>query len=1510
MNNQVTSLAFGQLGTGALSLNGNITAPMITALADKITVEGTLTAVSGTVLISSATVTTIGTTAVIRADAAVDGNGGTITVWSDWDTDFRGILTAKGGTDSGNGGFIEVSGKSVNLLGTVNTMAVNGQAGTFWLDPDDIIVDASGLPPTGYTGITTYVSSTALVDYLNTNGNYLLTARNTIEVKETIGLNHSWIGGHRLTLQAGSKITLIKSIVANGLGSSVVLEITGAGGEIVLNGTDSDFKIKANNIDFKVGQTGTSKITSKGTILHLDASGGGALAVSYDGLLPTRTAGAGNVFQFDAVGSFTANHIYANSTNVVYDSGLYYSGALLNSSGIRSTEGIGFGVTASDYSVGVKAGVAAPTFTGPTVTRSNVNLAITSSTYALSKAANDGFTVASLTIGKNAIVTAQNGESFNGNLYFTAVRGSLNLSGDFTLTSDTISFDSTINVIRAPDAVGDNLILRPRQWISLSAMNSLPFNVTIDLGSTASLQLNDAVFTSTKDITLIRNGNNPNQISTAFSYVNSKFAVKNFTVINNYTGNLTVPTITNSTYSWLESKVKATSKSQKFMVTGNITFNSSYSLSASFTTEFAASQNIIMTNLVEFSGNYRLTASSGTISSNGLSSLKFGGGNVTINSASTINLTATGEMSLGGTITSVGNIGVTAGSLSLSSNVISRGGDVTIDLGNGVYTNKGYSWNSSGKNVSIAYGGANITGGTMAFLLTKDSVSGVFNQTLRSSSAEIINALDEAIATESPIYSLFFVNVGSSTDNTNSESRYFTMDKIGRIGILRNQTDVSDIAKFTGSNPILDLEAYNLDVYFSDVNYTSKNIGVKAKNIFFEGKNTFENLTVIAQGIVRETETNRIPASITTNGSIEVEAGDVISLAGKNNFKIITGLKAKNRLAVNTVDFVLSTTDEITGAPIIFTGETFTLLTTVKSNSNGNKLIANKKITITLKKLDENGNETGGEIHSNDGVKWQSTDNQNLAVTFGFKDTSGVIFDLGTGSFTQTILNPTGTRSKPFAAYAGTTIPKDNNYQYLNITRINNDYNYFSPSEVLAGTTTLGPLPVGLKPTNVAINGLDLSSTTNLVIRTSVVLNGNVILGTRNELSFANDVTVNQGTTVNGNLILTAGKSLTVNSGGTKATQFTGGMVTITGTGGFRINLNGDFKQDADSSAFTAGSDLVQIYSQGASAVSFLNLNNAMNVNFNSATTELLYWSNTSVIYQNYEFTESKFPFSSLSSTGRDVYLNNITLSKDIEISGRDNNVTVNVAKKGTSLYPMLRIKTLKGKVTIIGDLGEYIDQPNFNVTTTSGNVSVENFGLYSDSSLTINSGGTVNLRNSSNSSTIQITKSTETTVENFKFNGGVLKIVSSGVVTLDTMSSEGGSGRLDISAQSVVTRNAINTGGASIKIDTTGNISLSNINSGGASLVLASSDGTIVGTNLIVGGVHFRAAGSVSLQGGFGSVSGRGSSVDIVNSSAGTILGQISTDNNGPTLVGSFIIPSQNPNELPRTVRYPPTNN
>ncbi len=96
--------------------------------------------------VQNATITYFGKDAVLKADATDNGNGGKVIVWADDTTRAYGSISARGGRNGGNGGFIETSGHSyLDVAGVrVSAAASAGLAGNWLLDPGEIQLSSGG----------------------------------------------------------------------------------------------------------------------------------------------------------------------------------------------------------------------------------------------------------------------------------------------------------------------------------------------------------------------------------------------------------------------------------------------------------------------------------------------------------------------------------------------------------------------------------------------------------------------------------------------------------------------------------------------------------------------------------------------------------------------------------------------------------------------------------------------------------------------------------------------------------------------------------------------------------------------------------------------------------------------------------------------------------------------------------------------------------------------------------------------------------------------------------------------------------------------------------------------------------------------------------------------------------------------------------------------------------------------------------------------------------------------
>lgn len=158
----------------------------------------------------------VGPQTKIFADAMTQGNGGKIILWSDKSTRFYGAISAKGGAQSGNGGFIEVSGKdSLVFDGKVDTNAVYGQLGTLLLDPKFIEIKTVG--GSGYSnGVNNlFANDAAGTDILTpasinaANANIILQANTDVTFTDALALTNNT---RTLTVQAGRSILINNTI--------------------------------------------------------------------------------------------------------------------------------------------------------------------------------------------------------------------------------------------------------------------------------------------------------------------------------------------------------------------------------------------------------------------------------------------------------------------------------------------------------------------------------------------------------------------------------------------------------------------------------------------------------------------------------------------------------------------------------------------------------------------------------------------------------------------------------------------------------------------------------------------------------------------------------------------------------------------------------------------------------------------------------------------------------------------------------------------------------------------------------------------------------------------------------------------------------------------------------------------------------------------------------------------------------------------------------------------------
>ena len=177
--------------------------------------------------------TTIGREVAIQADALTTGDGGRVIVWSDRVTRFYGNISARGGRDSGAGGFAEISGKQHLQFApnSIDLSAPKGLIGELLLDPLDIVIsDADGSDDSAVSGDNViYFNDDSTATYNITpaafeaiDADITLQALQDITVSSPIDRTGS--GDSTLTLQAGRNLTIDANITGSNGAHSFIFE--------------------------------------------------------------------------------------------------------------------------------------------------------------------------------------------------------------------------------------------------------------------------------------------------------------------------------------------------------------------------------------------------------------------------------------------------------------------------------------------------------------------------------------------------------------------------------------------------------------------------------------------------------------------------------------------------------------------------------------------------------------------------------------------------------------------------------------------------------------------------------------------------------------------------------------------------------------------------------------------------------------------------------------------------------------------------------------------------------------------------------------------------------------------------------------------------------------------------------------------------------------------------------------------------------------------------------------
>lgn len=321
--------------------------------------------------IQNASKTYVGYDSIVLADALVSGNGGKVINWSDDGTIFHGFISAKGGSQGGNGGFVEVSGHHyLKYDGKVSLEAVLGKAGELLLDPDTItIIDTFGSNGTsgGVIGVTLNPPSDQTLAFADNSGTAItldisdLTTLTSgtirLQADTQIDLNASWLlpnnvnvimevtsgninttadlgtqGSGSITLKAqGGAINLAARIIAGATGdiflsSSSFANTAGAGnGEI--SALAGDITIEADTITLANTITGNGDLWLRPLSTTRAVTLGGAGAFDLTATEIGQFSGAGSTFNNVIIGRPDTTAATTISGNITFNDSVEIYGA-------------------------------------------------------------------------------------------------------------------------------------------------------------------------------------------------------------------------------------------------------------------------------------------------------------------------------------------------------------------------------------------------------------------------------------------------------------------------------------------------------------------------------------------------------------------------------------------------------------------------------------------------------------------------------------------------------------------------------------------------------------------------------------------------------------------------------------------------------------------------------------------------------------------------------------------------------------------------------------------------------------------------------------------------------------------------------------------------------------------------------------------------------------------------------------------------------------------------------
>lgn len=771
----------------------------------------------------------------LLADAISSGNGGNIAVWSDILTQFLGTINSQGGALSGNGGYIETSGKENLSVGSahVNLSAPHGQMGTWLLDPSNVTICDScttlfdSLNSNTYTPnllaglLNATLSSGDLGTSLNSANitvvttNVLALAAGNITVSGANGLAANWNSGSNttLTLQADNNIIINAPITLTGTGKTISLV---AQGSIALNSTmDGSFTLSGSAANSSVtvsaalgGTTPLTAVNFSADTISLTSSIKTTGGQSY-----TATSGAANAISLGG-GIFTTTGGSFQTTGATQ----FSSGTTITTNGGN----IGFGAitdaTANTDNLTLNAGAGNVSFNS-TVDGLN-NLVINST----------GITTFSAAVGGTIALTS----------ITTDAGGSNTIDGNITTTGAQL-FNDNVSLGNNTQFSGTSIIING----TLAGNGKSVTFVNTDANSTVTGTISNIA-------SLTKNGTGTFTLSGANTYTTSN-AINAGTLVaanNSALGNATSTTVANAATLNINGVT---------LGADNVTLNgtgvgSNGALTAAGTASLAGNINLATASSIGNTGSLTL---SGVIS--GTAALtKIGSGTLILSGTNKY----TGSTSVNAGTLSLAN----ASALGVTTNAVTVNGSSVLNINNVTLNANPITLNS---NNSSAFTGTGTAGalGTVT-LDTNTSIGGTGTLTLSG----VISGGFQLTKTDSG--TLILAAANTYTDNTLVNVGLLSITNAAGLGPTSNLTTVANGAT-------LDLD----NVAVGAMNITLNGTGVSDGALTGTGTSSLSgNITLATDSAIGGTGTLTLSGLISGTANLSKVGTGAVILSKANTY--------------------------------------------------------------------------------------------------------------------------------------------------------------------------------------------------------------------------------------------------------------------------------------------------------------------------------------------------------------------------------------------------------------------------------------------------------------------------------------------------------------------------------------------------------------------------------------------------------------------------------------------------